>query len=185
MKGIIIKNRKDAQNYLVNQRGESLEDRTMYVKKFSNLNKPKVIDLHSAREFLIDAHYANTNRRRIANSVGLGLMGAGAGLMAGKLASTDKNNYGGIGAAVGGLIGGISGYNSPNLITNDEKARTTAIEILQELGWSWVVIVDPKTGKTDAKYFESPVEANNYAKAIKAMGKKGYVVPLDAFNNLK
>lgn len=49
------------------------------VRNFSNTNKPSVMDANSAREHLINAFFANANRRKIVNSVGLGLLGAGAG----------------------------------------------------------------------------------------------------------
>lgn len=140
---------------------------TFKTRLFSEVIQPKVTDANSAREYITKGFYGDSKTRSITNSVGLGLLGAG------------------IGAGAGALIGGIAGYKNPNLITNDEKSRARAIDIIKELGWSYAVIVDPKTGKIKSEAFENPQEAANKVKEAKTMGNKGYVVPLSSFNNFE
>lgn len=162
---------------------------TFKTRLFSEVIQPNVTDANSAREYITKGFYGDSKTRSITNSVGLGLLGAGigagAGAFAGRKDKSRLNKYKGIGALAGGLIGGIAGYKNPNLITNDEKSRARAIDIIKELGWSYAVIVDPKTGKIKSEAFENPQEAANKVKEAKTMGNKGYVVPLSSFNNFE
>lgn len=157
------------------------------VRNFSNTNKLSVIDVNSAREHLINAFFANANRRKIVNSVGLGLLGAGAGNLAGLYTAGKSGNRkvsGGVGLLIGGLTGAVAGYKSPNLFVTDEKARANAIGTLKELGWSYTVTVDPITGEVKDEAFQSDAEAINHAKEMKLQGKKSYVILNSSFDNI-